>query len=56
MGRPALLAFPEQNLVQAMGKPAGALHLVGLWMPVLRHGALGWITEMELWLISSSPG
>lgn len=29
MGRPALLAFPEQNLVQAMGKPAGALHLGG---------------------------
>lgn len=29
MGRPALLAFPEQNLVQAMGKPSGPLHLGG---------------------------
>lgn len=26
-GRPALLALPKQNLVQAIGKPAGALHL-----------------------------
>lgn len=25
--RPVLPASPEQNVVQAMGKPAGALHL-----------------------------
>lgn len=44
MGRTALLSFPEQNLVQAMGKPARALHLGGsvdasavTWCPGLDH-------------------
>lgn len=55
-GRPAPLAFPEHNLVQAAEKTAGALHLGVFADASPGHCALGWVTEMELWFISSAPG